>query len=363
MLTSQSLAILISPTHRCNMRCEYCYVSDEQFDDISIADFSAAYEWIVQYCNLIKVKRIDFTWFGGEPLLFGVDNLEKALKLQNVFSKNGILYKNSIQSNLTLVDQKVCSILKTYCDGFISGSYEPFGVFRKFKSGNVANKDIQKKIDFLRRERIKVGAVSTLTKNDLVSPDKLFKWASDNLVAIRVNRAHPPNNEFSDKYLTVEEYNDYIIELIKYYINYGNTKCKFVNFFVIAHSILNKVPLACINAKTPQYQLAINGKGQITSYCRKNELFLGNYYLDTPEKVLMKLKSLPELNKQPLKCIECECFRKSYCSGACIGESNTDCLGSSCGYRTEFTKKVILFVDEYLKQNKITTMENLYQSL
>ena len=360
IVSSDKLTVLISPTHRCNMRCDYCYVSDTSYGDMSIFDFKAAYTWLIKYCNFLDIKFIDFTWFGGEPLLYGEANLENALNEQRrCFEGSDIKFINRLQSNLTLVNEKICFLIKEYFDGFIGGSFEPYGLARKYVNGRNAAIDIERAIDYLHTKDIRVGIVSTLIKNDLQPPQKLYDWYSKHVDMFRVNRAHSPDGKRLEQYLTVDEYNDYVIALFDLYTREREVSFKFTNFAAIARSILLKRPFCCTDVNEPYWKLSICGNGAILSYCRKFDMSIGNYYFSAPQDIIEAYKRKHDqivLNV----CRECDSYINNICSGSCWGEPNKNCHESCCGYRSEYTLETISYVQQYLQLNEIESFEDCY---
>lgn len=336
-------------------------MSDTQHGDMSLSDFEAAYTWILRYCRYLEIKFVDFTWFGGEPLLYGESNLESALQKQSeIFANSDVRYVNRIQSNLTLVNDGFCKLIREYYGGFIGGSFEPFGTARKYKDGRVPIEDVERIIDALHKKHIRIGIVSTLMKNNLCPPHGLYEWFQGRVDAFRVNRAHSPDGKNLEKYLTVDEYNKYVMTLCDLYTHDDNVSFQFTNFTAIARSILLNRPLGCADILEPYWKLSIAGNGEIASYCRKNEVVLGNYYKSTPQDVITAYKQQARPYLMPEKCRGCENYEKKICSGACLGEPGRDCHESDCGYRSEYTKETISYVRQYLLSRGIKNIEDCW---
>lgn len=98
---TRHLNILAMPTDACNMNCVYC--------------FHKPYHASVDKMNIATVKRllditapyyegINFIWHGGEPLIMGLDFYKEVIKLEREYACK---IKNSIQSNLTLLTEKM----------------------------------------------------------------------------------------------------------------------------------------------------------------------------------------------------------------------------------------------------------------
>ena len=64
---AEDIAITIAPTYICNMKCEYCFQKD---NDKLIMSTETADRIISAITGIIsKYKRVNISWFGGEPLI------------------------------------------------------------------------------------------------------------------------------------------------------------------------------------------------------------------------------------------------------------------------------------------------------
>lgn len=358
-MPEKKLKVLVSPTLRCNLRCKYCYVEKSAAEDMRLEDFRAFYSWLIPYARRIEASRIELSWFGGEPLMYGAEALEAALALQKeMLTSIGIPLVNRIQSNLTLVDEKICNILKCYFEKTIGGSLEPFGVSRVFTNGDAVASIIEEKIDLLRTHGIWVGIVCTLTKPDMVSPALFFQYFKDRVNAVRVNRAHPSQGVDARLFLGVEEYNHYIIELMDMFIDSARPGFDFTNFTGIARAILLGHHLECVNSKTPEFDIAISGHGIISSCCRRKEIVLGSVHTSSPEDIVATYRKSVKTCHVPAKCKICSYYHSGLCIDSCIGEPEFDCESAICGYKTEYTAKIISHVKELMDKLGIKTFED-----
>jgi len=326
---------------------------------MSLADFRAFYGWILEYGHYIGAERLELSWFGGEPLMYGYEALEAALLLQEEqFAGSDIPYVNRMQSNLVLADDRTCEILRRWFDGMVGGSFEPFGSSRRHTGGTIATPDIERKIAFLRDQGIRVGIVSTLTRTDLVSPEVFYRWFHDRVDAVRVNRAHPPSETDLNQYLDLPEYTDYVLALFRLYVADPHPGCDFTNYTSVMRNILLGQQLECVSATEPEWKIAVSGGGVIASCCRRNEVVLGNVYEDSPADVVAAYRAIAHPVCPVDKCKDCDFRSSRLCSGSCLGEPNTDCQTSKCGYRTEYTVETLAFVRDHLRQCGIKTLED-----
>jgi hypothetical protein len=156
----------------------------------------------------------------------------------------------------------------------------------------------------------------------------------------------------------MKEYNDYVIALCDLYTHDDSVDFQFTNFTAIARSILLKRPLGCTDIQEPYCKLSIAGNGEIASYCRKDDIVLGNYYTSTPQDVITAYKQQARPELMPKKCRGCENYEKKICSGPCLGEPDRDCAESDCGYRSEYTKETIAYVRQYLLSRGVKRVED-----
>ena len=356
---SQTLFVLLVPTLRCNLRCEYCYVdhSSEDFPSMDAEDWQYAYDWIGKYASRLGVGKIRFLWFGGEPLCYGVDRIHSSIALQKRLLGTNFKIRNKIQSNLTLVDQTVCDLISSSFGNTIGGSFDPFSQCRRFKDGTPAAEVILEKISLLQERKINVGIVSTLMKSDLVPAKDFFAFFNKKNLSFRVNQAHAPASCTAiDNYLSTKEFCDYEIALFDEFVNDPEPTIDFANFTTIVEHVLYKKTLSCNASPLPWLNIAIEPSGCITNSCRQHRRIIGNYYEDNADAVLASLQQRYAEMVQPQRCKNCKFFH-TVCSGSCVECPKFDCMNISCGYKTEYTAPAIAYVKNYLSANGIIDLQ------
>ena len=116
--------IYIEVTNKCNIACEYCYAVQKS-NSRHIMDFPLFKTIVDSVIANSSQEKFSIIFHGGEPLLakpaFFRDCMEYASK---EFSQNGKTVDFGLQSNLILLSDEMCDILKRY-DVSVSTSIEP----------------------------------------------------------------------------------------------------------------------------------------------------------------------------------------------------------------------------------------------
>lgn len=96
-------SLILFPTEQCNFRCVYCY------EDFELGKMSS---WVIEAIkDLVKVKveqidELNFSWFGGEPLLAKSVIYEISEYAQKVCNEVGVSYSGSVTTNGYNLDLK-----------------------------------------------------------------------------------------------------------------------------------------------------------------------------------------------------------------------------------------------------------------
>lgn len=136
--------LTINPTLGCNFACPYCFEGEhknifmsEEVED-GIMDFIKRKE---------GAKRIDVTWFGGEPLL----GFPRIVSLTRKIQSLGLPYRAGMITNGYLLDMKVASQLEQldmkYVQITIDGLREDHDKWRFLKNGGPTFERIAENID------------------------------------------------------------------------------------------------------------------------------------------------------------------------------------------------------------------------
>ena len=135
--SKRNVIFVVKVSKLCNLRCRYCYEFSKLSDSskISLDQLTKFFTCLDEYYrNLPYDVRIRFVWHGGEPLLVPPDYYWHAFELQQQIFSRSIEVQNSVQTNLTRLDEPRLRLLR---DGFdtVGVSIDLFGDLRVDAAG------------------------------------------------------------------------------------------------------------------------------------------------------------------------------------------------------------------------------------
>ena len=173
-------SIIVKCIERCNAQCAYCDVEKSHAGvlDMSADTLRAVFYRIDEYLGRHREEKVTFIWHGGEPLLLGADYLSLAYDLQNeLCPQTRDRIDHSIQSNLTVLNERHIAALKKLGIRSIGSSYEPElevrGLGHKRDSG-AYNRAFLRATTLLEQHDMSWGIIYVVTKKSLADPLAVF---------------------------------------------------------------------------------------------------------------------------------------------------------------------------------------------
>lgn len=341
------LSVLFITSHRCNLRCRYCYESTSHNGvEMTIEDAKRAFDWVAQLAELRKDSEILFMWFGGEPFVVGTRRIVELLKVQHeIFGQSAIKVRNVVQTNLTLWDDELIPLLKGHFDNSISVSLDFNPQMRVFDNGKASQDMVMGNVAKLKAANVKVGLIGTLTRADVGHESDVYAFYKSLNCPFRLNRAHGTANTELDslEFMSLDEFDEFVINIFKLLVADKPPRGLFLNYYDEVRTLEKGVCRGCRLSPDEGINLAIEPKGVISDWCRFGGA-LGTYY-DPCSIANFGVKGWS--HEQPQECLACE-YRNVICNGACEYEKTKSCEESSCGFRTERTRRQLDFVRHHL---------------
>lgn len=196
----KSVTVIARPRDDCNIGCRYCYVPDEIKRPQEMST-DTAYQMMDAFAQLAfetPPKGVRMIWHGGEPLLIGLEFYREAVEMQREIGKRRhVRFENTIQTNGTLVDEQWARFLKRHdfhVGVSIDGPRELNDRTRVYKDGRGTYSDIVKGIRVLRSRGNKVGAIATISDENVSHMEDIYNMANSMGMSIKINPVTPCDN-------------------------------------------------------------------------------------------------------------------------------------------------------------------------
>lgn len=341
------MSILLVTTHRCNLRCKYCYEAVSHGGaDMTVEDARSAFAWTERLAELRKDDEILFMWFGGEPFAVGMQRICELLQIQQeIFVHSAIKVRNVVQTNLMQWDDELIPIIKKHFDNSISVSLDFNPQMRLFPNGKPSQSTVLGNVAKLKAAGIRVGLVGTLTKSDIGREREIYAFYKELNCPFRLNRAHASGNAqmTDEEFMSVAEFDELVIDMFKMVVSDNPPRAPFINYYDAVHALRNGVRQGCRLTLDEGINFTVEPGGVILDWCRFGGS-LGSYRnLESCTDFCIKGWS----GEQPESCTSCN-YYNVICNGACEYEKDKSCEESNCGFRTERTRQQLDFVRRHL---------------
>ncbi len=343
----KKITVMVIPTNYCNMNCVYCFNGRKTNRKKCVMSFDTlrkVYQSIFPY-----YEKVTFIWHGGEPLSMGPDFYEKAFSMQNELNYKNIYIHNSIQTNLTLVDEEIAKVLKKYGVS-VGGSYD--GLKNNLTRHNTSR--ILKGLKILKENKIPVGIICVVQKNNIDFLIEDYNWFKKNNLNYSLNLYLSAEKEEDCLKISPEHYSERICELFDYWMEDQDCSIKVRLFEVLVDYFFENKKTLCSYSSCLGRYISVRPNGDIYPCNRdfSEEFCFGNImeYHDIHEcfnsngfqNIINKAYSRRE------KCKE-KCDIYDFCSGGC---NNCALVGGDMALNYEYYCQSLRFIYHYI-ENKL----------
>lgn len=131
--------------------------------------------------------RMDFVWHGGEPLAHEESYYRQIFDEQrNVFDQYNLTYTNSLQTNLTFLNDNWVAFFKEKLFSNIGVSFDPFGDQRVTRAGGSTQKLVLNNMQVLSDNDIKFGCISVLSAANIDRLDDCVSFYEEVAKSFRI---------------------------------------------------------------------------------------------------------------------------------------------------------------------------------
>lgn len=323
---------LFKPTNACNLRCKYCFIQDSIKSSSKMMTLDLAKKIIDKIASFLAThgqSACQIIWHGGEPLLWKASNYDEALSYMNT-SYPEIVWKNAMQTNLTLLTDEHIKIIKKHniCLSTSMDGYEELhNQTRVTSDGEGSHSIVVKKIKALKENGIDFGLIVVLTSQNIGNIIDIYRYYKGFSQGFLINPLlmegeAKANGELS---ITPEEYSTAMIRLFDYWIK-DDDAVPISNFIEWTSSVATKLTSICSFCKNCQEIFTvIEPNGNIAPcdrFCGHKEYIFGNIQNDDLEQIYDRKSKAFAQRSNILKETECkDCKYWEICFGGCPSES------------------------------------------
>lgn len=327
------MTILFIPSFDCNFRCKYCYLNNNTkvSPQKLCTDFICSILFQLKESLPTHNRKIKLIWHGGEPLLWGIDNYIQVFEYIKC-KLSDIVVQNSIQCNLSLIDDNYLELFKRYDIklGFsLDGTKEINDAQRVFVNGNGSFDTILDKLRLCREKGLNPGCIAVCSRKLVGKIKQLYHLMNELQLNFKLNPLFETGEAVKVKDelgVTVMDYAKIMIDLFDLMMDDPNCMIVENNLLEMASAVATGVTEHCLFGYNCQDNfLAITPTGDVTPCGRfcDNDLLqysYGNLHNETLSVILSRIKQ-SEIYKRTeyiaqSDCAKCRWF--NICHGGCL---------------------------------------------
>lgn len=328
------MQLIILPTHSCNLRCKYCYLSNESKHQLRLFDLNFAKHLIDQIKQMLQDsprRKLTIIWHGGEPMLWGIENYRAIFAyMQQELGDYEI--QNSMQTNLSLVNDEWIDLFMQYNVrvGFsLDGMAEIHDQQRVGVHGEPTFERIIANYHRCKQRGMRIGCIVVGSKKHIGRIAELYQFMRDEGISFKFNplfSSGEAQNNIDEYGITPDEYAQMAIELFDLWYNDQQGEITESNFVEIASNIATGKPSGCMFSKNCQDNfMAIAPTGDVMPcgrFCDNDLLHYsyGNLYEESLIDILPRIKK-SEIYKRAEHIAESGCAQCKWyniCYGGCM---------------------------------------------
>lgn len=185
-----TFSLLIKPASAdCNLRCEYCFYLDRSglYPETAVHRMSEeVLERLVRSYLATPQPVYAFVWQGGEPLLMGSDFFERVTDLQMAYSRRGSDVSNAVQTNATLMTDRLARQFRAcrFLTGIsLDGPAGLHDAARKDMAGQGSHVKVLEGLECLKRNGAEYNVLTLVSTHNAAHPAEIYDYLVDDIGA------------------------------------------------------------------------------------------------------------------------------------------------------------------------------------
>lgn len=369
------LSILIKPaSEKCNLDCDYCFYHDisnkRTVKDYGFMSDLVAKKIIESAFEKKNIKKINFSFQGGEPTLIGVEFYQMFCK---TVDKYKILFRDVeveyfLQTNGTLITEQFLDFFLKY--DFLIGlsidsNKQAHDRYRRFLGGQVSFDRCIKTMDNFKEKQIRYNILTVVTKQVALDPKALYQFLKQYKIDYFqfIPCLDPINEELGKKEwsLLAGEYGDFLDQFFNYWyqdFKLGNRVTDIRIFLNFIAMLKNIEPESCDMKGICSNQNVIEADGKVypCDFYVFEQLAVGDILIDSFDQIQSSdavKKFIKNSYYLPKKCDGCQFLK--LCRGGCTRNRYM----TEVGIENYFCDSIYSFLDKNIE--KLEEMSKYYK--
>ena len=195
------MQIILKMTTACNLNCVYCSEGDQCAATLPEGIFYKLVDELPPLLDHIGTKDAEFLFHGGEPMLYGRENLKRLIDYANE-NLHGYNVRFLMQTNGTLIDEDWIKFFKAenISPGISLDGYPALhDKNRRTKNNEPTAEKILKNLKLLREAGLSVGTLMVFNSPEEVDADKLFDFIQEHQLHPKIHSVVPCGRAFNVK--------------------------------------------------------------------------------------------------------------------------------------------------------------------
>lgn len=283
----KSFSLLIKPVSAdCNLRCEYCFYIDHlnNVEKKPRMSDSTLESMIASYMQTDQNNQYAFGWQGGEPTLLGLNFWEKVVDLQTKHAPPGAVISNGLQTNGTLITDKLAKFFAEYkflLGVSLDGPPYLHDFYRK-TMGNTSTHDlVMHGIKYLKQNSVEFNILTLVNNKNVKNASEIYQYLKGHEFYYQ---QYIPCVEFDEKgnlklySITGEDWGTFLCELFDLWIKNDINKVSIRLFDSILNYLVNGNYSVCYMGNNCCQYFVVEYDGSVypCDFFVREDLLLGN---------------------------------------------------------------------------------------
>lgn len=328
-----AISIMMKPASGlCNMRCNYCFYSDEtskrEICSYGIMSLNTL-EQILQKTLAFAEGSCSILFQGGEPTLAGLDFFKSVVELEHKWNINHVNIQNSIQTNGFLINENWAKFFHdhNFLVGLsLDGTREVHDACRKDSNQEGTFDKVLHTIELFKKYHVEFNILTVVTKHTTLHTKEIYSFYKN--MGFEWQQYIPclnPLDEFHTNYdysLNSKDYTVFLKDLFDcWYEEAKSGHLRYVRFFIgLMNLLCRRAPGACEMNGVCSRQFVIEADGSVfpCDFYMLDEWLLGNFTHDSIEDIEKKREELHFIETSTHLDSSCKNCKWIYlCRGGC----------------------------------------------